>query len=213
MEIFVGFEDFVEWQIAKPHRLPKRERHLGNVRPQIGHFAIEKDFPMSIQTLDIVKLEEAQEVMQCLAVTPEAGGFAGKTVEANERDVVAHGLDGAFQLVRIEQTSGKIEGDRDLEQILGLAPFTEFEGLITTLRGALKMLEPIKNRHCDEVGLLTGIRAQETIDQRQSFFIQAEVEESEGFFEFGLWFAKDHFRKNLGYRTGFLPICLKSISW
>jgi hypothetical protein len=36
------------------------------------------------------------------------------------------------------------------------------------------------------------------IDQRQGLIIQAEVEEGDGFFEFGLRFAKDHFRKIVG---------------
>ena len=196
VQVLVGLDDFLERQIAKPHRFAERERDVGNAHPEIGNFAIEKNFAVRVPALDILKTEAAQEVMQGLAVLAEARGFAGEAVKADQGNLVAGRLDRALDIIGLLQPAGEIVGERDLEQILGAAVLAIGEDFVRATRGAIKVAEAVENLHRRDSHLVAGIGEEFGFNGGKGFVVEAEVEEGEGFFEFGFRVAKDHFQES-----------------
>jgi hypothetical protein len=83
-----------------------------------------------------------------------------------------------------------------LEQILGAAVVALRENLVRTPGGAVELAEAVENLDGGDAHLVAGISEKLGVDQGQGFFVKAEVEEGEGFFEFGFRVAKDHFQKS-----------------
>ncbi len=169
-------ENFVEGQVAMPHRVAQGDLQRRDRRPEVGEFAIDENFPESVPVFDILVVEAGEQMPERFLPAAEASGFARQAIEPDERGVVAGRLDGALDVVGFLQSPGKIVSERNSEKLFASA----VSRLDQDIRGnastgvTADSGENLKRRG---MGFAVAPIAEAGVDQTNGFIVETEVEE------------------------------------